>query len=233
MTFYLDSGLEIRVPNSHFMTPFVDVDRSGKRVVDKSKREFLMNALSDQPATLGRYFLTAAYLMVNHDANSFTLWQANPTTSSNLVPVHDEESASECSGDVPGLVQASITPTDTPQDDTDKSGDGDISDSNGDGEVSPAVIGGAVGGAVGGLAIVAGTAAFLLVRRGRKQRENQVANDTELPPSYPHNEYKYPHIHSPRWGVQEVAGSEAYVHEVAGSEGQRFELDAGEHHRRG
>lgn len=36
---------------------------------------------------LGRTFLTGAYLMVNQDSNTFTMWQANPSKDTNLVAV--------------------------------------------------------------------------------------------------------------------------------------------------
>lgn len=46
----------------------------------------------DWTSTLGRCFLTAAYLMFDHDSNTFTLWQANPSTGTpNLVLVLDGE----------------------------------------------------------------------------------------------------------------------------------------------
>lgn len=76
-----------------------------------------MNGVTSQPATLGRYFFTSAYLMVNHDANSFTLWQANPSNKSSLVRVFDEETADTCSG-VTGLVQPSATQTTTEQEES-------------------------------------------------------------------------------------------------------------------
>lgn len=237
MTFFLGSGLEIRVPNDQFMTPFVDINRSGKRVIDKSKREFLMNPLGDQPATLGRYFLTAAYLMVNHDANSFTLWQANPTSSSDLVPVYDEEAADKCKGDVPGPVQPSASPTAsaTPKNNTQNEED-DKSDETSDEGISPAIIGGAVGGGVGALAVV-GLAAFFIIRRKRKQQANvaaDIAAQVVAPPPHYDSKYKSSYPHTSQWGVQEVAGSEPGSHEVAGSEGPRyFELDTGDSNRRG
>lgn len=231
MTFFLDSGLEIRVPNDQFMTPYVDIDRSGKRIVDNSKREFLMNPLSNQPATLGRYFLTAAYLMVNHDANSFSLWQANPTFSSNLIPVYDEASAAQCNGDVPGLVQPSASPTDDAQ--NDETGDSNENEENEERDPSPATIGGAVGGVIGGLAIL-GVVVFFLIRRRRKSRGNEAvdADQTPGPPRYG-NEDKIPWSYAPQWEVQEVHGSVPYSHEVAGDEGQRYELDTGDYPRRG
>ncbi|KAI0542327.1 hypothetical protein GGR58DRAFT_497311 [Xylaria digitata] len=49
------------------------VDRSGTRV---------FNTVYDNPSTLGCYFPTGAYLMMDHDAGTFTIWQANPTRES-------------------------------------------------------------------------------------------------------------------------------------------------------
>ena len=237
MTFFLDSGLEVRIPNDQFMTPFVDIDRQGKRVVNEGKREFLMHALADQPATLGRYFLTAAYLMVNHDSNSFTLWQANPTTSEDLVPVYDEEAAQKCKGDVSGPVQPSVSPiattTNTPGNDA-KNDEGQDNEDSNEESISPAIIGGAAGGG-GAVLVIIGVAVFFLIRRRRQRRDAaaEIAARAETHP--PHYDYKdrQPYYYPPQWGVQEVAGSEPARHEVAGSDGPRyFELDGGDYVRR-
>ncbi|KAI1204291.1 aspartic peptidase domain-containing protein [Annulohypoxylon truncatum] len=88
LTISLSMGLDIRVPSNQFLVPLEDIDDGGSRVVDTQQRELLIGTLtSSKTATLGRYFLTSAYLMVDLDANSFTLWQANPTTDSKLVGV--------------------------------------------------------------------------------------------------------------------------------------------------
>lgn len=101
MTISLSTGLDIRIPNNQYLVPWVDIDRNGSRVFNTSTRELLINGLSDQPATLGRYFLTAAYLMVDVDSNTFTLWQANPTRDSKLTPVAvSRATESQCGDDV-------------------------------------------------------------------------------------------------------------------------------------
>lgn len=93
MTISFSSGLQVTVPNDQFMVPFVTIARNGSRVFNDSQKEFLFNptVAHVQPPTLGRYFLTSAYLMVNQDAATFTLWQANPSTATQLVPVLNEK----------------------------------------------------------------------------------------------------------------------------------------------
>lgn len=107
--------------------------------------------------------------MVNHDSNTFTMWQANPSTSSNLVSVVSEKVAEAC-GNVTGVVQPSATAT------------AESSSSESSTQTSPGVIAGAV---VGGLAFLAavGLAVFLLLRRKRRQGESQPRH--ELPNEKP------------------------------------------------
>ncbi|KAH8167523.1 hypothetical protein CIB48_g685 [Xylaria polymorpha] len=96
MTISLSSGLEVRIPNNQYLVPFVDVDRNGSRVFNTSQRELLLNAVPDNSSTLGRYFLTGAYLMVNHDAGTFTMWAANPTRESTLISVVSTSAEASC-----------------------------------------------------------------------------------------------------------------------------------------
>ena len=91
-----DSGLSIRVPNDQYVVPFVEWDENGARKFNTSRREVLISRVADNPATLGRYFLTSAYLMVHQDDQTFTLWQANPSTNSQLVSVASQKDGDTC-----------------------------------------------------------------------------------------------------------------------------------------
>lgn len=157
LTITLSSGLSVRVPNSQFLTPYVDVGYDGARHYNESIKEFLYNVVGTQPVTLGRYFFTAAYLMVNHDAKSFTLWKGNPSSASKLVPVLGEKTAAACGTNASGVVQQSATATND-----------DASSSSGDASTG-AIAGAAVGG-VAALAAVAGIIAMFLLKRRRQQR---------------------------------------------------------------
>ena len=154
----LDSGLEIRVPNDQYVVPFVQIDGTGAREYNTSEMEVLISAVGDQPATLGRYFLTAAYLMVNQDSNSFTLWQANPTADSQLVPVGAATDAQDCNNTtVPGTPPAATASAHPAS------------------HVSAGVIAGPI---VGGLSVIAAIALFLFWRRRKRAVRN-----SKRPPS--------------------------------------------------
>jgi hypothetical protein len=157
ITFALGNGLQVRVPNNQFLVPFVDIDRNGSRTIDRSKRELLMNGISDQPATLGRYFFTAAYLMVNHDAQTFTMWQANPSAKATLVPVL---------GETPGACGNQV--------------DVDTGASSGAPVNVGAIVGGTVGGTVGIAAVAVAIIMFLRIRK-RKTPKLSTWNNGRLP----------------------------------------------------
>ncbi|KAF9877571.1 hypothetical protein CkaCkLH20_04706 [Colletotrichum karsti] len=223
ITFSLSSGLQVRVPNNQYIVPFVDIDRSGAQVTDDKVKELLITGLYDQPATLGRYFLTSAYLMVDHDAETFTLWQANPTTRSTLVKVASDRS--DCGK--PQTSRDAINPTSTPT-------NGSDADSEASGLSTGAIAGIAVG-AVAALAIVGLGAFFLLRSKKRKASQSQPPPyNTETPGQMGQVQEAWPKY----GGQQEVS------HEVYGSQGQHrlselrgqdnfvFEMDGGNDQRR-
>ncbi|KAM0351614.1 hypothetical protein ACHAPU_002624 [Fusarium lateritium] len=163
LTFYLESGLEIRVPNDQYMVPFVDIDTDGSRVIDTSKRDILMTGIEDEAPKLGRYFLTAAYLMVNHDAGTFTLWSANATKESDLVKVFDRDAGKECGEEATGVIQPPGASG---------SKDSDADDSGSKSSPSAGVIGGAVAGAVSGAVLIGLGVVYLLFKRRKGAKED-------------------------------------------------------------
>ena len=118
--------------------------------------EVLISAVGDQPATLGRYFLTAAYLLVDQDSDSFTLWQANPTTDSQLVSLESTSDAQDCNNSTSpsGSSPAASAPTHPAS------------------QVSTGVIAGPV---VGGLCIIIAAIVFFLFRRRKNRSAGQHA----------------------------------------------------------
>ncbi|KAM0553327.1 hypothetical protein ACHAPJ_007340 [Fusarium lateritium] len=213
ITFHLDSGLQVRVPNDQYIVPSVDIDRSGARVTKPDVKELLMNGVADQPATLGRYFLTAAYLMVNHDAGTFTLWQANPSERSKLVRVFDEETAEKCGADASGIIQPTASATQAEGKETQETEQSEAVSSP-----SGAVIGGAVAGGVVGLGVVC-LGIFLLVRR----KKNSKPGDEPVPVEIQVKDDKpdYSNWYAP----QEMPGSKPMPPEIQGQSHFVYELD--------
>ncbi|KAI1154307.1 acid protease [Nemania diffusa] len=157
LTISLSSGLDVRISNSQFLVPYVDVDRDGSRIVDTSRHEFLFNDVYQNPNTLGRYFLTGAYLMVDHDASTFTLWAANPTRESTLVSVASTDSNATCDNANP---------------------------SSPDSSRMAALSGGGIAGIVVGVVAalgIAGLGAFFLYKRRRGSKTEPATNPSNVP----------------------------------------------------
>ena len=209
MTIHLSTGLDIRVPNSQFLTPFVDIARGGSRVFNNSVKELLVNGVGNQPATLGRYFFTSAYLMVNQEKETFTLWQANPSNSSTITAVHPESDGA-CS------------------DQEDQTGGTDIAPGQGE-EGQQGVPKGIIGGVVAAVVVVAlGVAGlYFFVRHRRKKTKTFPSNEATAQEkagaqflSYGQGPFQTPHEvasefvqHVPR---SELSGNHTFVHELDG-----------------
>ncbi|KAJ4865508.1 hypothetical protein T069G_02038 [Trichoderma breve] len=92
ITFTLDNNMDITIPNRQLIVPKRYIDDNGDLAINSSlpviRINSLQNTTSQTLPNLGRYFLTAAYVLFNRDAKEFTLWQANPTSDEDLVSVN-------------------------------------------------------------------------------------------------------------------------------------------------
>ncbi|KAH6848028.1 aspartic peptidase domain-containing protein [Chaetomium sp. MPI-CAGE-AT-0009] len=167
LTFVLSSGLRIRVPNNQFIVPRVDYSEDGSRVLNESQKDLLVFGVGNQPSTLGRYFLTSAYLMVDHEAGTFTMWQGNPSTKSSLVSV--SSTTEGCDPESSGGGSGNTDSGNTDGGDTGPGSDPPTETSMSTG----AIVGAAVGGAAG-LACIVALVLFLL-RKRRRQRGMETA----------------------------------------------------------
>lgn len=174
-----------------------------------------MNGVANQPATLGRYFFTAAYLMVNHDAGTFTLWQGNPTERSKLVRVFDQDTADKCGKDATGIVQPTASAASGEKKDREP-----MDRSEASSPPSGGVIGGAVAGGVVGVALIC-LAAFFFLRYKRKTKieDQPLATDTYL-----QDDKNNVLTWSP---PQEMPGSKPMPVEMHGQSQFVYELDGG------
>lgn len=94
LTFKLDKNLQITIPNHQLIVPERRLVNDGTLATNASRPVMRINALQEISEgafpVLGRYFLTTSYVMVNEDANQFTIWEANPTSSEDLVAVDED-----------------------------------------------------------------------------------------------------------------------------------------------
>ncbi|KAF1980938.1 acid protease, partial [Aulographum hederae CBS 113979] len=100
MTIILDSGLAFRIPNDQFIVPEMKIDDNGTVYYNTSVRNVLIGANlppNDQDLpVLGRNFFSSAYLMVNSEEETFTLWAANATEEMDLVPITNQKAVQTC-----------------------------------------------------------------------------------------------------------------------------------------
>jgi hypothetical protein len=106
---------------------------------------------------LGTTLLTSAYMMVNHDAHTFTLWEANPTTEEDPVLISSPKE--------------SCTPTPSSNSTSSGSSGSDTGSSSHSG--SSSLSGGAIAGIVIGAAVLLATLAgalwFFCFHKQRRQ----------------------------------------------------------------
>ncbi|KAI2625072.1 acid protease [Hypoxylon sp. NC1633] len=200
LTISLSTGLDVRIPNNQYLVPHVDIDRNGSRIFNTSEKELLINLAGDQPGTLGRYFLTAAYLMVDLDSHTFTLWQANPTADSELVPVVGTRL--ECGNG-----------TSSPSSGTEPPDPSSITETTSG--LSGGSIAGIVIGTVAGLAILVLGILFVLRQREIGGHVSQVSelssNDTKKLHSPVHGLRRSPRV------LSELSGQDHYTYELDGT----------------
>ncbi|ORY17615.1 hypothetical protein BCR34DRAFT_631499 [Clohesyomyces aquaticus] len=98
LTLVLDSGLAIRIQNNQLALPELKIGEDGKMKANASVRSMMLSSqtwLEERPC-VGRAFFTGAYMHVDNERESFTIWEANATTDKNLVSVTDAGVQAAC-----------------------------------------------------------------------------------------------------------------------------------------
>ncbi|PGH02770.1 hypothetical protein AJ79_07535 [Helicocarpus griseus UAMH5409] len=151
LSFELDSGLVITVPNHQLILPNVELSSDGKQeILNNSRIIPVHNAGRTGVPFLGQAFLSSAYLHVNDDLKKFSIWEANPTKDTDIVGV-----AEGSCGDNP------VTNPSSPSKDS----------SNG---LSGGAIAGIVIGVVAGVALIGLAVWFFFLRKpDQEDREAQ------------------------------------------------------------
>lgn len=174
----LDNGLELPIPNELLVVPEKIIDSSGEVRTNTTFAEVLIQPqLSDNAGDtplIGKHFFSSTYLFVDHDAATFTVWQANGTADTRLVSVGGTCSnlqVQESAGDKPdqSTPQASAPPRPTLGTDVE------------DSSLATRTIVGIAIGAVGVLAVVVGLAVLCLVRKKKRRahdREGLISSGT-------------------------------------------------------
>lgn len=222
----LDNGLELTIPNELLVVPQKLIDDSGKVQVNTTYSEILLqptlgNDAADIPV-VGKQFFSSTYLFVNHDAGTFTVWQANNTKETSLVSVGGNCNVTEAEES-----PSSSSSTEKPSQATDTSQSAIKTNSNG---VSKGTI---VGIAVGAACALVALAVIVYVcfvrRKKRKSRtEKSLLSDESTQYGHPNGPY---HGLEARHELQNIATSELnaaeYPKELPSGK-QASELDCGQ-----
>lgn len=99
MTFTINGNVNVSIPNNLLVVPPGNISgENGAIQYNNSVREVLIGAATGVDASnsgiFGRGFFQMAYLSVDYDAATFTVWQANATTDTNLRAFGDVCAAS-------------------------------------------------------------------------------------------------------------------------------------------
>jgi hypothetical protein len=186
-----DDGLELAIPNELLVVPEKLIDDSGEVQLNSTYAEVLIQPTDGDNAgdtpRIGKQFFSSIYLFVDHDAGTFTVWQANSTSDTRLVSVGGEcdtmktQETSVSSSSAAAQPKATDTrQTDSPQTAEPQTAPDQDQDS---GSLSTGVIAGIAVGAGGSLAVIAIILVTCFVRRKkRNQRSEKRLLSSETPP---------------------------------------------------
>ncbi|ERS94881.1 hypothetical protein HMPREF1624_08779 [Sporothrix schenckii ATCC 58251] len=174
LTLTFQSGLAVRIPNDQLIVPDRTIDaKTGQIQANSSGMDTTILAIQDVNADdmtkLGRPFLSAAYVMLNQDANTFTLWQANLTTQRRLVAVDETNAdvAAACATTGSANATAPANGTSSTGETTPESSSSNNSNAH---KLSTGAIVGAVAGGAVLVAALIGVSVFYCLRRRQRRR---------------------------------------------------------------
>ena len=87
LTLEINNAFTVTVPNTVFVQPLITINDTGSIITNTSYEQVRIIAAPGSEGDtfiLGRPFFSAAYLSVDYDANTFSLWQAKATMDSDL-----------------------------------------------------------------------------------------------------------------------------------------------------
>ncbi|KAJ1707770.1 hypothetical protein AFCA_013100 [Aspergillus flavus] len=171
----LNRKLKITVTNNQLVVPDY-VPLGNETVFSDTSREVLVGVPTggDQPqwmTYLGQPFFTAAYLMVNQDLGTFTVWQNNVTEDEDYHAIDPSGTICKEEATAPTTsADTSVSPTTT---DSPKQGHGQA--------LTTGAIVGIVVGAVAGVTLIAAFLAMFFYRRKVRRLRGQPSPDQIIP----------------------------------------------------
>ncbi|KXT17102.1 hypothetical protein AC579_2032 [Pseudocercospora musae] len=166
LTISLSNGFSTTIPNDALVLPDQYIGRSGALASNSSASTILMapleNVNSNDVPIIGKEFFSSAYMMVDLDASTYTLWQVNDTTESRLVSV-----GGSCSEhiEVNSNDTAPLTATAT------SAGATNTHEAKSEKSLSTGALVGTVVGSAVGASVMAAIAVLVIMRRRRKALE--------------------------------------------------------------
>lgn len=148
------SGFFVSVPNHQLVQAKWTIASDGSIVINDTHGELMINPLQEDLELMPRFAMTlfqAAYLHVNYDDETFTIWQAaNPTNANSKFAVVGDRTATNCTGPSGAAEGNSASSSASPG----SSKSSSLS-----------------GGAIGGIVVAVFVLGFFFVRRKQKRRE--------------------------------------------------------------
>ncbi|OJD11665.1 hypothetical protein AJ78_07609 [Emergomyces pasteurianus Ep9510] len=149
LTFTLDSGLGITVPNHQLVLPNVVINRDGHQTFANDSRIIPVRNAGRRGISLGQAFLSSAYIHVNNDLKNFSIWQANPTEETDIVGVAEGSCDSDPSIGSPSENSAN--------------------------KMSGGTIAGIVIGVVAGIALIGVSVWFIIWRKRKRDQDARIS----------------------------------------------------------
>lgn len=189
LTIKIKSGPSIRIPNHQLVQKERIIDKKTGNITTNGSNKIV--ALEKLPTRsgitpqLGMLFLSSAYIMVNQDADEFTLWPAEQRDAVDLVAVGTDNAESTNFCDSPQ----------SPKDDSDNDGKGGNGGNEGEAEgsedrgkksqLSKGAVAGVACGSIAAIAIICLLGVFLVRQRRRNTRNRRESIDSPPPPPPP------------------------------------------------
>lgn len=227
MTLILDQGFQFRISNDLLVLPEETVSSDGTYQRNTSAPGIQLTPTFDINVNdvpwIGRPFFSAAYLMVDLDAGTWTLWQANATTDSRLISVNSScDDTSKVKPSSTEVSKPSDAGTDEPKPNrtTDSASsaapetDPLVTEHREEGLKHAAIAGIAVGAAAGSALLMGVVALYCWKKRWQRKRAPDGSN-IALTAYDPGSEHSTPIWHEKSAAsIQEMSALQIYSHEL-------------------